>query len=512
LNWFHATTREDVVRREVLMRPGDRFTRALADETERNLRVRQLSVVLVTAVKGSDPDRVRILVVTKDVWSLRVNWEPTIVNGKLQALLLQPSEENLLGRHKTVNGNVGLDRSTYTLGLGFTDPRVGGSRLQATGSANLAFNCRTGDLEGSNGAFSYGKPLYSIHTKWAWSASVAWASAITRPLGVLGQSICSDDTPVAARFKTPEGIVSVPYRYHSEVLASRFGVVRSFGVAIKSDVSFGLESSRREYSPFDLSGYSADVRESFTAKLPLSDTRLSPFVQLHGYRNEFLRTTDLETLGLQEDVPLGHDIWLKVYPALESLGSSRNLFGVFSGLGYTLPLGDGLARAYATSSIQLSQHDKSDAEIDVGARLATPRLPFGRLIIDGLVQDRYWNYLNPSASLGGTTRLRGYRTQAFAGPDVVVANVELRSPSVDILTVQVGAGLFYDVGDAFDGFDHLSLRHGVGGGLRFVIPQIDRAVFRVEVGVPLNRNDPAGETTIVAQFRQAFPLPSIGPL
>src|SRR5260221_1557548 len=95
LNWFHATTRPRIIEREMLAQVGDRYDPALVEETERNLRVRQLSVVLIVATKGSAPDRVRLLVVTKDVWSLRVNWEPVFVNGRLQSLYLQPSEENL---------------------------------------------------------------------------------------------------------------------------------------------------------------------------------------------------------------------------------------------------------------------------------------------------------------------------------------------------------------------------------------------------------------------------------
>jgi hypothetical protein len=509
LNWFHATSREEVVRRESLLHPGDRYTRNLAEETERNLRVRQLSVVLVAATRGGDPGKVRVLIVTKDVWSLRINFEPTFVNGRLQSVLLQPSEENLFGRHKILNATITMGRATYSLGLGFNDPRVGGSRLQAQAAAAVVFNCITGRAEGSNGVFSYGKPLYSTRTKWAWVTAASWVDGEVRPRGTRGNSVCSDDRPTLIDFAATPERESIPYQYHQERLASEFGVTRSFGTFMKNDVKFGLESARQNYRLPDLSDQTPLVRELFRSRVPVNDQRLSPFVELHSYRNRFHRVIDLESLGLQEDYRLGYDVWLRAYPALEALGSTRNMLGVYSGLGYTVPLSDGLARAYASSTIELSRPDATDAEVTAGTRFVTPRLPFGRIVLDGFVQDRYENYLNPQLALGGTTRLRGYRALAFTGPNVVVGNVEIRSRPIEILSVQVGVAAFYDVGDAFARWDELSLKHGVGGGLRFVFPQIERTVLRVEMGIPLNRNDPGAETALIVQLRQAFVMPGL---
>src|SRR5204863_6955359 len=95
LNVFHYTTRPYVIRREVLLKVGQPFALAAADETERNLRGKaQFTVALVVPLKGSTPDSVRLLVVTKDVLSLRLNWDPRLYNGKLYYLGLAPSEMN----------------------------------------------------------------------------------------------------------------------------------------------------------------------------------------------------------------------------------------------------------------------------------------------------------------------------------------------------------------------------------------------------------------------------------
>lgn len=508
VNWFHATTPRDVIERELLLRPGALYDQALVEETERNLRAeRQLSVVIIVPVKAKAPGHVRLLVVTKDVWSLRVNWDVVFVNGRVQTLALQPSEENLLGRHKSLVGSVVFTPATYSLGIGFIDPRIGGSRLQAAATANVTFNCRTDKAEGTSGAFQYGKPLYSARTKWGWVAAAGFSEGVVRPGGTIGQSLCSDDRAVALDFVSTRVPDAVPYQYRQDVVRGQISAVRSFGIATKNDVSFGLETNRRAYEGPDLSNRPQSVRDGFTRLMPVNDTRISPFVQLHGYQNRYLRVLDFETLGLQEDYSLGHDVWLRGFPAAKSLGSTRDLVGVFSGMGYTVPISDGLVRAYVASTIELSTREQTDATVDAALRFVTPRLPFGRFVLDGRIVDRYRNYLNSSLELGGTTRLRGYRTSAFVGPDVVVANAEFRSRPVEILSVQVGAAAFYDVGDAFRGFSNLSLKQGVGAGLRFAFPQIQRSVLRVDLAFPVGPPDPAAEQTILVKFEQAFGVP-----
>jgi hypothetical protein len=477
--------------------------------------------VLIVPTKGSEPDRVRLLVVTKDVWSLRINWEPTFYNDpedgklKVRSLVLQPSEENLVGRHKILNATVALTPLNYSVGLGFRDPRIAGSRLATSMAANVVINCNTNQAEGSTGGFLYGKPLYSTRTKWGWGAGMTWSDGYVRPRGAVGQSLCNGQRPLAVAIPTvpadPDSpTVPIPYEFHQSVLRGEVSVTRSFGIRFKNDITFGLEANRRVYrGPPELATASPVVQGQFAELMPVSDTRIGPFVQLHAFENRYLRTIDLETLGLQEDYSLGHDVWLKAYPAAQAVGSSRDLIGVGTGLAYTLPLGSGFVRPYVTSGIEVSHAGQSDAQVSVGGRFVSPLLPFGRFIADGFVLDRYRNYLNPLVSLGGTDRLRGYRPQAFVGPNAAVANLEFRSRPIQILTVQTGIAVFYDVGDTGFSMAQIQPRHGIGGGLRLAFPQIQRSVFRIDFGVPLNPNDPAAGANVVARFEQAFDVPVI---
>ncbi|HEX7600194.1 MAG TPA: hypothetical protein VF316_01270, partial [Polyangiaceae bacterium] len=175
LNFIHSTSRSRVIRQEVLQRPGARYRQALIDETCRNLRTQpQLSLVLCFPVEGSAPDRVRVVVVTKDVWSLRLGWDLRYANGKLEHLLIAPTESNVAGTHQAITATIELNPATYSLGAQYAVPRIAGSWIQANTFANVIVNRSTGGAEGSFGGFTYGQPLYSTQAKWGWDGTIQW--------------------------------------------------------------------------------------------------------------------------------------------------------------------------------------------------------------------------------------------------------------------------------------------------------------------------------------------------
>jgi hemolysin activation/secretion protein len=133
-------------------------------------------------------------------------------------------------------------------------------------------------------------------------------------------------------------------------------------------------------------------------------------------------------------------------------------------------------------------------------------------VFDAGALNRYRNYLNRQSYLGGDSRLRGYPSTFFVGKDVIVYNLEFRSRPLQILSCQLGAAAFYDVGHVANGFSRLHPRQAVGVGFRVLFPQLDRVVFRGDVGFPLARPLDAGVPpfTVSIAFEQAFSVPSIG--
>jgi hypothetical protein len=511
LNVFHATTRPRIIRQELLFAEGQPYSQSRADESARNLRqLRQLSLVLVVPVRGSRPDRVKVLVITKDVWSLRINTAFSIANGQLTDLVVQPSEENLLGTHTSIGFNFYLRPDTHSFGGTYIDRRVFGSRIQTAFSANAIFNRDTGDPEGSFGYFFYGQPLFASHTDWSWGVVVAWRREITRRF--IGLDLKTYDAEV-----TPE-TEAIPYVYSTDRWVGANEVTRSFGRGSKVDVSTGVEADRRAYGPDRLllaeSGAApAAVEEFIDTQMPVSDTRISPYLQLRAYSSRFVRLLNLNTLGLQEDYRLGHSLAVRVFPASQAWGSSRNLLGVFSGGSYTLHQAGALARVVVAHTAMLSEEvDRSDAAVELRLQMVTPRLGFGRVFADGVVLNRYQNYLNERSAVGGETRLRGYPPGNFRlGDDVTAATLEYRSRPVEILAQQLGAAVFYDVGDAFDRLEEMRLKHGVGFGVRMLFPQLTRFVMRADWGFPLSAGYAPFPGALLITSGQAFELPALEP-
>jgi hypothetical protein len=505
LNIFHAKTLPSVVRAELLFDEGQRYDAARVAESARNLRKRrQLSLVLIVPLRGSRPDRVRMLIITKDVWSLRLNTDFQFYQGKLLRLLLQPAEENMFGTHKLAGGLFILEPATYSVGGQYIDRRVAGSRIQATVSANLIVNRDTGHPEGSFGTLYYGQPLFSAETKWAWKAQIVWYDEIFRSF--VGTGLRTYDSP------TTPGDDAIAYRYDAARWFGVYALTRSFGRRMKYDVSMGVEIDRRNFAPRDVGNAPAVAIDDFIrTRLPVSDTRVSPFLQLRSYMSEYHRVLDLETLGLQEDYRLGHEAVARVYPASKAVASSRDLLGLYTALGYTVPLGDGLARALVAHQVEKSAPEETDATVQTNARVVTPRLGFGRLVYDALLIDHYRNYLNERFTLGGDSRLRGYPPAAFIGRDVVASNLEYRTRGWQLLSVELGGALFYDVGDAFDSFGELRLKQAAGLGFRAVFPQAQRLAFRADWGFPLVEGRPVMPGAFFVTFGQAFDMPTLPP-
>ena len=120
------------------------------------------------------------------------------------------------------------------------------------------------------------------------------------------------------------------------------------------------------------------------------------------------------------------------------------------------------------------------------------------------------NYLNLAPyTLGGHNRLRGYEFNQFQGSKVLSANVELRSVPVEVLGVHLASVAFYDAGDTTDAVSDLALKHSLGVGERVLLPQFDRAVFRVDWGLPLNPEYGGFPGGVTATFGQSFDLPGV---
>ncbi len=507
LNVFHYTSRPSVIRRELLVREGDPYQQVLVDETIRNLRrLPQLSVILVVATRGTTPDRVGLVVVTKDVWSIRLGWSIDYTAGGLERFEAQPAEWNFLGTHQTLYGHFLYQPLSYTFGLGYVVPRIGDSRVAAVALTDVQVNRVSGAPEGSLGSLVTGQPLYSGLVGWAWDASVAWEDEVVRRYSYAQ----------LYEYRASTGKL-VPSEYRAREYVTTYEATRSFGWDTKHDFTFGAGIDRNEYTTSFSGIDSASVADFVANNVPVGDTRVGPFVQYHGYKKRFVRVIDFDTLALQEDFSLGHDVVLRLYPSFRALGSTRDVFGIYGAVQYTFAVRDGLFRVSFASRTEPEVDRIADAAVEPTAHFVSPSIGgLGRIVLDATTTYRWRNYLNTTATLGGADRLRGYPTSFFQGPNYVAYNVELRSRPVEILSCEIAGVAFFDAGDAYRTSRDFTMYQSAGVGFRALFPQLDRIVFRADIGFPFER--PLDSTGVpipaygfLVSFSQAFATPTVAP-
>jgi hypothetical protein len=484
LNWLHVRSKDYVIRRELLLREGDPYVQVLVDETARNMRSRmplQISLVVIVPVKSKEPGNVDLLLITKDIWSLRLSFDMAFTPGGLENLILVPQETNFLGLHHTAQTRFQVQPETFTFGLGYKIPRFGYSWIGAAASASIFVNRRRSEPEGSSISLSAGQGLYSTRAPWAWDADVGYTVGVARRYS--NAHVFLFDSR-----QTPERDF-IPFEYKSRSFSASAGVTRSFGWGLKNNFSVTFNASTSEYDTFDLSAFSPAAAADFRRRaLPTSESRVYPAFGWRTFTTNFLRTLDINTLALQEDFRLGHDVSATIYPVAKALGSSRDLIGVSAKAGYAIAIGDGLAGASVSTFAENADGVITDGSIGGAFGAVTPRIfGWGRIVMNTSFSNRYKNYLNARTFIGGEDRLRGYPTAYFFGKDTIFYNIEYRSRSIEILKAQLGAVAFFDAADAAQGFDMLRAKQSVGFGVRALFPQVNRNVFRVDVAFPLKR-------------------------
>ncbi len=486
VNWIHVRTRERIVRQEVLLPVGGAFNGELAEETERNLRDTFLfAVARVVAVKGSTPDAVAVLVVTKDIWSLRFNSAYSVIGTTFLFLRLRPSEQNLFGLGKVLSLDYFLERGAVSFGEIYIDRRLFGTRLYLEQSAALIFNRYTWDLEGTRGSLLLARPLYSVDTKWGFTVDGSWSIRPSRRYeGFQVRQLPYPD----------EGSgVTVPYAYDSREGVFGATVTRSFGHRFKANVSGGVGGYWLQYRAPLTTGLDDAQRAWLEAGyLPRSEDALYLQTSVSLFDASYVVLKDRESFALSEDYRLGYSAYLRLRWANPFWGSpSRFVQGVVGGR-YRWLFRDNLITATAVASARY-QTGLTQAEVDgpfvnrhfvAQVEELSPPLWIGRLVFRGLVDLRAADLSRSVASLGVANGLRGVLPDQLQGTHLVLFNVEYRTRSLELFTAHLGLVFFYDAGSAFE--RRPLLTHSLGVGLRILLPQVDREPIRIDFAWALN--------------------------
>lgn len=511
LNAVHVRTRDEVIARELLFHVGEPFRRDVFEESGRNLRTLFiLSVARLVALRGSTPDKVRVLVVTKDQWSLRLNTEFRFDQARLDVLSFQFAEHNLAGRNKRLSVDFGFDPGRFSLGMSYSDPRIWGSRHQLKLIGGLYLSRETSNVEGGQLFFQVGRPLFSLRTRFGWEAKLQVTKDIARYFsgGVIYLRKVKDE--------------DVPDVYRREQVAGQVQVQYSAGIVHKLNLSLGWRVQHQQYNlPDDFPDTISDAaRTAYRQLLPRSESASGPFVGLNLFTARFIRLKDIQTLALTEDLRLGPELNLELRYAWHGFGFSSDYLEASGSLASQHYLGDNLFSYQVNAGVRLQYGiDPRGALLNeyltAQVREITPAVGPLRLHLSAKLQLRGRDLEQQRMTLGSDSGLRGYAPRAIQGGSLYRVNAELRTKGLNLWTIHVGGVVFYDGGDAppvlngylRDGsYFGTAYRHDVGFGLRLGLPQFNREVIRLDLGFPLESPSPGSvyAPRFSAEFGQAF--------
>ena len=499
LNALHRTTRESIIRRELLLGAGDLYVPALAEESVRNLRDADFSSLVVSlpvvppAPDGSggtaaDPNAaatVDLLVVTRDVWSLRLNTEFDYGEGTLRALSTSLSENNLFGWRKKVSLAFQYKRGSYAIGPSYLDPNVAGTRLTFSASLRSWYSSDTGEREGATFGFQATYPLFSLASRWGAELSGSLGSVVDRDYR--GNNLRLVDL---AATPTPEAL---PYIYRRRSSTMYTQLTRSFGSSVIQRVSGGHELSvvRPSFLP-DFPAMDMATRDAFAAAIFPRNERLSSLYLAYGLFTPRYRVyRDFDTYDLREDAILGPSFSLSVSRGADWMGSDLAFTGINVGATWAGDWLDGRQRIAISWNTRVRDGRLVDRRQGVSTTLATPVLGKAvRLVAAGWVNMLVANTRpNERYTVGAENGLRGYATGEFQGQASYLGHVEARTTPLHLAAFRLGAVAFYDVGHAAANLSSLEARQNVGVGIRLLIPQLNFYVLRIDAAVPLQNGE-----------------------
>ncbi|RMH38474.1 MAG: hypothetical protein D6689_19545 [Deltaproteobacteria bacterium] len=485
LDALHRTSRPEAVRREVLLRPGDVWNAERAAESERRLRdPLRTSLAVVLPLATDSGGTVDVLVVTWDVWSLRLNSDFEVQDGALTSLLLRPAESNFLGLRKQVGALFEMDQGQFTAGPVYADPNLAGTHITLDLEFGASFSRATSQFEGTVASLAIGSPLWSLDRQWGWRVVARRANTVQRTFA--GDDLARYDAP-----STPEDD-RLPRAFRLATIDIDAVALHRSGAAYKHDIEFGHQL--RAASPKLLDGFAAspEARDDFIRDILPEDEVTSSLVGRYRLSEaRFVELYDVRSYDLAEDLQLGPDLAAEIAVGLRPIGSDRGFVRIGASAGWTERLGaDGYARARASVAQRRTASGVVDRDYRAAAEVITPSAwRRVRAVLRADARAIRDSTRGEFLAAGGDTGLRGYPVAAFEGDTRAVVTVELRTLHWRLGFARVGGTVFWDAGGAATRPDRVTafpVHHDVGIGARIVAPQTGPDALRIDWAVPLD--------------------------
>lgn len=479
-NKIHITTREDTIRRELLLGTGDSWDALKALESERNLR--QLNIFRRVDIRPEPrtDGRADLLARTQDSWTLNIKAGASTEGGQT-SFSYGLNEDNLLGTGKSAT--VAHSESGD---LKRTDFRYSDSRFLSTRYALNPFYAFTprGDSVGTDLI----RPFFSLDTPYGVGAN--WSHTIDE---------------------------SILYRNgveYSKFLLKTDNVFATYGRRLGADDAFVQRLEAGYYFQKD-QFYPLNLIDTVPGTLP-KDRRMSgPAVGYSWVQPRYVKETYINKMERVEDFNMGNEFQIFAGYAAQAFGSDRDRF-FFNALDqhgfYLMPGRFFLAQVGAKGRALNGKPDNTLVFANFNLFWKSER-PFAQTLV-GHAEVNKGRALDGENQilLGGNNGLRGYKNFSFTGSESVLVNLEDRFfiPGEHFHLVRFGGAVFFDSGavaPAGAGLTWKNYYSDVGLGLR-VSPTRSQSgnVVRLDLARSLQRGPGPDRWVVSITGRQAFQI------
>lgn len=474
-NKIHIVTRDEVVRREILFKPGEPWDARKSLESERNLRAigffRRVEIKPVPA-PGNKLD---LEVLTQDSWTTMAQFSVGTEGGD-HFLIYGITERNLLGRNKTISlihwQNGPFIRNNFF----YHDPRLWATRYKLSTFYSTTFR---GDSIG----LDVTRPFFSLETPYALGGG--WARLIN-------ETILFKDALENSKFISDTRLIQ----------ASAGRRLEADGLFVQR-VQAGWYLQRDRFTP------TMDTLGSLPAARELS----GPTLGYSWVQPKYIKESYINRMERVEDFNMGNELRVLAGYMGKALGSNRDrmIFNAVAQQGLRFAPGRFiLAQIGATGRTLQGKNENvllfSNLNLFWKTEWPLPQTWVGHVeYTSGLSLDK-----ENQVMLGGNNGLRGYKNYSFAGAKSLLVNFENRwfLPGEYFHLMRFGGAVFFDSGSVVpqgSGTSWIRFRSDVGVGLRVASTRSTGGhVMRFDIAYALNQGPGGSRVVFSARGGQAF--------
>lgn len=461
VNRLHPGTREEVIRRLLLFRPGERVSARAVEETERVMRANRFLYDVTIRPAAVHDGVVDIDVTTRDTWTLDLTGRFGR-SGGTNTTAFGILDYNFLGTGARlgISQVSDVDRHGTQVLAGYAQAFDGWT----------AINVLRGHYsDGDRSTASVARPFYSLDTRWAAGASWDRWNRI--------------DSLYNA------GDVAAKYRHRSELGEVFAGWSPGLLAGWTQRLSFGAALQDHAYGTVPL-------QPAAFAPPPDHDMR-GLFLRHELVEDRFVKLRNRDQIARPEFFEMGFTSQLQLTRSIHGLGASRSawLYSASASRGFSLSGSDDLLLASVTLQRQIASTGMPLAQAGGVLRYFAPH-DSHRAFYASISGDRLASgaAAPDELLLGGDNGLRGYplRYQSGARRALLTLEERLYTDWYPFRLARIGGAVFYDRGRAWGGVNPNVIDPGwlsdVGVGLRVAL---DRAAFgnvlHADVAVPFPR-------------------------